>query len=166
MKTEIVERKSIKIIGKVLRTTYQNSGEDISKFLDKMCQSDMHSRIPNRVDPNVFYGISIDFGKKNGICSYMLGAEVSSFENLPEDMETRTIPASKYMRVLVNTQDEELFTNIKVDNKDDLGAVVGSVYEYMKSSSKNNIRTDMSEEFEEYDVTKMEQGFYVYVPVK
>jgi hypothetical protein len=60
------------------------------------------NNIPHRID-NRFLGISVDFWhmKKNekgqeGLHSYMLGAEVTTLFELPFDMESRIIPASRW----------------------------------------------------------------------
>ena len=56
--------------------------------------------IPNRVDER-FYGISVDYrhdGRtvdgREGLCSYMVAAEVGTLAELPFGLESRVIPAT------------------------------------------------------------------------
>lgn len=169
MKVEVFEKGILRLIGVALKTTVEKSPEDVGKFMMEIEQSNFMERIPNRVDPNTFYGISIDFDKKSGVCSYMFGAEVTSFADIPDDMETRIIPATKYARILINPMDSELVETAKVENAEDMGALCGGLFAYLKEKwipESGYSRADISEVFEEYNITKMAEGFYIYVPIK
>ena len=55
----------------------------------------MEGGIPDVVDPKVAYGASLSFSEEKG-CEYMAAVEVRSFDDLPKEFQTATIPAGTY----------------------------------------------------------------------
>jgi len=169
MNIEIIEKDTFKVMGRVVRTKIRKSGWAIGRLLREVDKKGIHEKIPNRVDPDVFYGISIDFLKRKGPCSYMFGAEVSTYKNIPEDMETRTIPACKYVRFFVSPKDENLAKLLNVKKRRNYGALIRAAYIYLQEKwipESGYERADMAEVFEIYDLKNIEEGIYVCVPIK
>ena len=97
MEPVIVSKQSFPIIGVELRTT---TGEgrnfiEIPQFWEKILQKGSIAKIPDRKSPDVVLGICLDF-ESDGSFSYIIGAEVNSTDNTPDDMVCRTIPAAQY----------------------------------------------------------------------
>lgn len=169
MNIDVIERDAFKVMGFAVKTKIWRSGVAIGRLLRKIDKKGTHENIPNRVDPDILYGISIDFLKNKGVCSYMFAAEVSTFKNLPKDMETRTIPACKYVRFFVSPKDENIAKILNVKNRKNYGALIRGAYRYLQEKwipESGYKRADISEVFEIYDLKDIEEGIYVCVPIE
>lgn len=93
----IVSKESFPIIGIELRTTTRDGMNfiEISQFWEKVLKKGPIAKIPDRKSPDAILGICMDF-ESDGSFSYVIGAEVTSTENTPDDMVCRTIPGAKY----------------------------------------------------------------------
>ncbi|SCY96119.1 GyrI-like domain-containing protein [Alkaliphilus peptidifermentans] len=169
MNIEVIEKDNIKVMGFAIKTKIWKSGLAIARLLRRVDKKGTYEQIPNRVDTEIFYGISIDFLKNKGVCSYMFGAEVSSFRNVPADMETRTIPASKYVQLFIKPKDENLCKILKVKKGSNYGVLTRAAYLYLQEKwipESGYERADMSEVFELYNLKNIEDGIYVCIPIK
>lgn len=170
MYIDIIEKDAMKVIGRITRTKIKRAGIAIGWLLWVMDKRGIYKKIPNMVDPNLFYGISIDFSKDvNGVCSYMFGTEVSTYKEIPEDMETRTIPPSKYVRLFVNLQEPSKNELLNVKNSKNVGALTRAAFEYLQNKwipESGYERADMSEVFEMYDLSKIKEGIFICIPIK
>jgi len=97
MEPAIVSKESFIIIGIELRTTTRDGMNftEIPQFWEKVLEKKQIVEIPDRKSPDTILGICMDF-ESNGSFSYIIGAEVTSTKNTPDDMVCRTIPAAKY----------------------------------------------------------------------
>ncbi len=97
MEPEIISKESFPIIGIELRTTTHDgiNFTEIPQFWEKVLEKGQIAKIPDRKSPDTILGVCMDFGS-DGSFSYIIGAEVTSTENTPDDMVCRTIPAAKY----------------------------------------------------------------------
>ncbi len=93
MEPEIVTRSEMKVVGIAHR--YQEDDLDIGTLWSAF----QHhvNKIPNRVGTDAF-GIYEEYDESNDTIgfSYICSVEVSTFDNVPEDMITRIIPEQMY----------------------------------------------------------------------
>jgi AraC family transcriptional regulator len=97
MEPTITSKEAFPIIGIELKTT-TNDGRnyvEIPQFWEKILQEGQIDNIPNRKFERVLLGICMDFEPDDSF-SYIIGAEVASTENVPNDMISRTIPEATY----------------------------------------------------------------------
>lgn len=97
MKHTIISKESFPIIGIELKTT-THAGKnfvEIPQFWEKIIRENKIDKIPDKKFRDTVLGICMDF-EPSGRFSYIIGSEVTSTENTPEDMVCRTIPAAKY----------------------------------------------------------------------
>ena len=97
MEHTIISKHSFHIIGVELKTTTHDGKNfvEIPQFWDKVLEEGQIEKIPDKKFQDTVLGICMDF-ESNGRFSYIIGAEVISTENTPEDMVCRKIPAGKY----------------------------------------------------------------------
>lgn len=99
---KIVQKDSFKVIGKEIRVRNDNgeNNELIPKFWDKCLEEgilDTFKKMPNMINKQDMptLGICMDFDGINTM-TYVVCAEVSNFDYIPEGMTSKTIQASKY----------------------------------------------------------------------
>lgn len=96
----VMNKSEIKIIGISIRTNNKNemSGNGkIGSQWQKFYEQNVESQIPNKSHPGTVHAIYTDYeSDENGEYSFILGAEVRNFDNIPQGMVAKTIPASKY----------------------------------------------------------------------
>jgi predicted transcriptional regulator YdeE len=113
MNKAFIERNEIKLIGIKARTSYdiemnrkdlgnpaeeENHGK-IFPVIKRYFHEPVFENIPNRVKPGTTYCVYTEYESDyKGEYTYFVGEEVSSFEQLPEGLETLTIPAQKYAK--------------------------------------------------------------------
>ena len=97
MEPTFVANASFPIIGIELSTTTRDGLNfiEIPQFWEKVLGKGQIAKIPDRKSPDTILGICMDF-ESDGSFSYVIGAEVASTENTPDDMVCRTIPDAKY----------------------------------------------------------------------
>ncbi|MBD3362826.1 helix-turn-helix domain-containing protein [Candidatus Dojkabacteria bacterium] len=103
MKPKIITKDEFKIVGIKCKTTLKDNEEN--KTIPKMWQEFIPrmKEIENRTDHYVSYGVCLnneeidveDF-ESDTEYEYMCAVEVENFDDIPEDMLTRTIPKQKY----------------------------------------------------------------------
>jgi AraC family transcriptional regulator len=103
--------------------------------------------------PMLCYGICESDGDSECSMVYTASAQVDSFENVPEGMETKVVPSGKY---LVYTYTGAL---------KDLGHFYGKIFsEWLPSSG---LEIDFRPQLELYDDRFMSSGeFDIYIPIK
>lgn len=154
LKPYIVEKDIIRIIGK--RVSFM--GDDVGKIgmlweeMDQILKA-----IPNRVDQN-FFGISLDFwhaDREKGLCSYMIGAEVSDLTDLPDDMESLAVPASRWLYIPVRYDDETVKGLAPEELNEDMPYVTGCVFGWSRRyiAEQGLKRQDFPIEYEIYGLT-------------
>jgi DNA-binding transcriptional MerR regulator/predicted transcriptional regulator YdeE len=93
---EIMDVEEFRVIGLELVTT-DRDGEGFARipgFEEEYIAQGAADRIPNRARPGLRYGISTRHSGEN--YSFISGEEVSSLEEIPQDMTGELIPAGKY----------------------------------------------------------------------
>ena len=97
MEPRIIDKEAFDIIGIELRTTTREGRNfvEIPRFWQEVMTQDSISRIPDSKNPGEILGICMDYTEDGGF-SYIIGAEITTTENLPADMVARTIPAATY----------------------------------------------------------------------
>ncbi len=86
------------IIGIAVRTTNANgqSGIDIEALWDKFWKGEIHRQIPNKVD-NDIYAVYTDYETDyTGAYTTIIGASVSSLEQIPDGFVGISIEANQY----------------------------------------------------------------------
>ena len=99
--TYLNQTESIQIIGIEIRTTNDGGAafQDIPRHWERFFQESILDKIPNKRS-NEIYGIYTNFEQQgennNGIYSCIIGASVTSLEEVPENFVVTTIPVSNY----------------------------------------------------------------------
>lgn len=93
---KIVKKDSFLVIGPAIRTTAENEEnfKRIPNFWRESNEKKFYESIPNTIENNSLYGICLD--QKGNEFTYMIAAEVSSLEHVPDNMIGREIPKAKY----------------------------------------------------------------------
>ena len=97
MEHAIISKESFHIIGVELKTTTQDGKNfvEIPQFWEKVLEEGQIEKIPDKKFQDTVLGICMDF-EPGGRFLYIIGSEVTSTENTPENMVCRKIPAGKY----------------------------------------------------------------------
>lgn len=93
---EVMHKKEMKIIGLVLKTTFMQNrqAEEIPPFFHEVMEAKTLKSVPNRANNNQ---ICIIYRKPNSPeFDYYMGVEVDNYDEIPEGMETITIPTGNY----------------------------------------------------------------------
>ncbi len=149
MQGKIVSVDEFKAVG----MTYfgDNNNGEIPKMWQIFNQKFME--ISNISKPVLFYGICDSDMDEQGRFDYAAAVGVDSFENVPETMVTKTIPAGNY---LVYTYEGDI---------KNLGEFYGKIFETYLPQSGHEM--DMRPQLEVYDDRFMKTGaFDIYIPVK
>ena len=93
---KIVEKEGFMVIGPAIRTTGDNEEnfKRIPNFWIECNNNKVFETIPNLINNNTCYGICLDM--KGNEFTYMAAVEVSTLEQIPENMIGREIPRAKY----------------------------------------------------------------------
>lgn len=97
----IQQDSAIHIIGVEIRTTNDDGAafRDIPEHWSKFFGQSMVDLIPNKISGDIF-GIYTQFENEgqnnNGIYSFIIGAQVSSYDQIPEQFVKTVIPMSRY----------------------------------------------------------------------
>lgn len=88
----------IKIIGAQLKTNTKSGDnfKQIPQFWKQFIEENTSSRIPNKMNPEVSYGICDDFDSESGDFAYIIAYEVTSQDNVPRGLIAKTLPAAQY----------------------------------------------------------------------
>ena len=103
MKKEQVSKSEIKLVGLKARTNNQNEMNPetakIGALFGKYLSQNMSGKIPNRTNPGVTLCAYTEYDTdEHGDYTYFIGEEVSTFDNIPEELQTIILPASNYQR--------------------------------------------------------------------
>lgn len=93
---KVVEKAEKKVVALVLHTTFakNSQAQEIPPFFHETMEKGILDHVPNRIDANQICAIVLNPGSPE--FDYYMGVEVSSFENVPQKMETLIIPDSKF----------------------------------------------------------------------
>ena len=88
----------IKIIGAQLKTNTKNGNnfKQIPQFWKQFMEENTNSRIPNKMNPEVCYGICDDFDSESEDFAYIIAYEVTSQDNVPTGLIAKTLPSAQY----------------------------------------------------------------------
>ncbi|HEX7064602.1 MAG TPA: GyrI-like domain-containing protein [Bacillales bacterium] len=98
----LIERSETKVAGLRVRCdSLEEFAVEIPKIFDKL--DDCLHEVPNIVHSNVRIGIHLAEDENNANAEaanygYLVGVEVSSFEDIPADFEKDTIPAGQFAK--------------------------------------------------------------------
>jgi predicted transcriptional regulator YdeE len=96
---KIVEGKEFIVVGISIRTTNakEMSGNGvIARHWDRFMKEGLLNKVPNKVDSNILAVYSDYESDVNGAYSFLLGARVSSADNVPSGMVAKQVPAGRY----------------------------------------------------------------------
>ena len=96
---KIVKGKEFTVVGISTRTTNakEMSGKGaIAQQWDRFMKEGLLSKIPNRVDSNSLAVYTDYESDANGAYTFLLGARVSSADNVPSGMVAKKVPARRY----------------------------------------------------------------------
>jgi predicted transcriptional regulator YdeE len=151
-----IEIDEMKIAGVSIRTTNQDgkSMKDQPEFWQKFFRESIKDKIPNKLHPEevlgVYYNYESDY---TGEYDFLIGFEVDSFDNIPEEFIKLTLPGGIY-KVFNRTE------------KMSLGEKVFKLWQDVWSSNSNrSYRFDI----EEYDITNLfsdNPDINIYIGIK
>lgn len=103
MDSKVVTRNEKKIIGVEIRTSNQmethQSTAKIPGAWSSFYKNDIPAKIPNRAEANIILGVYTRYeSDHNGKYSLILGAEVTTLDNIPDGMTGITVPPAKYLK--------------------------------------------------------------------
>jgi len=103
MKKELVNKPEIKLIGLRIRTNNKNEmnpqTSKIGELAGRFWSQSIANQIPNRKNAGITLSVYTEYdSNEHGDYTYFIGEEVSSFEDLPSDLQRLTIPAAKYQK--------------------------------------------------------------------
>lgn len=103
MNKQIVTKPVFKLIG--LSVVTNNADEQnpatakIGPLVAQYMAENVASRIPNRENPGVMFSVYTDYESDHqGNYTYLIGEEVSSFEDVPSDLHCIIVPTGQYQR--------------------------------------------------------------------
>jgi predicted transcriptional regulator YdeE len=84
------------IVGIAIETNNQEASETLPNLWKKFMQEKIFDKISNKTN-NYIYAVYTDYqGDYTKPYTYIIGCEVSSFDNISKGLVTKVIPASKY----------------------------------------------------------------------
>ncbi len=94
----IIRKNAFKVIGYELRTTIREGRnfKEIPAFWERLGKEKRLGPFPGQKNPDTLLGICLDFDEEEGSFVYIIGAEVSGDDTLPDEMVLRMIPAATY----------------------------------------------------------------------
>lgn len=103
MKKEMINKSEIKLIGITVRTNNKNEMDPqtskIGELVGHYFGQNIAAQIPNHANPGVTLSVYTDYdSNEHADYTYFIGEEVSSFDNIPSNLEKITIPATKYAK--------------------------------------------------------------------
>lgn len=103
MNQTTMTRPEIKLVGIKARTCNKNEQNwqegKIFPCVQRYFQEGLAERIPHRQAPGTTLCVYTEYESDvNGNYTYFIGEEVESFENVPEEFSTHTIPAQIYTK--------------------------------------------------------------------
>jgi predicted transcriptional regulator YdeE len=103
MKQTTTTRPEIKLVGISVRTSYDNEIDKMNGKIFPCVRQYFHGgicgKILNRAKPGTTYCVYTDYESDHkGVYTYFIGEEVSSFDHLPEGLQTLTIPTQNYAK--------------------------------------------------------------------
>ena len=152
---KIVEKDGFDVLGYELRTTTKDDKNllDIPEFWYKLMDEDKMDEIPNRADPDIYFGICADCGPE-GSFSYIVAQEVDMISKIPDGMRALALKDSKY--AIFPTKDK----TPEIINK-----TFDYIFEEWLPNSKYN--RDFGEDFELYTRKNksMSKSVKIHIPV-
>jgi predicted transcriptional regulator YdeE len=104
MKKELENKSEIKLVGLTARTNNTNEmnpqTSKIGELASRFWSQNIAAQIVNRKNPDVTLSVYTNYDSNEyGDYTYFIGEEVSSFENIPTELEKLTIPAAQYQKL-------------------------------------------------------------------
>ncbi len=95
--------EEIKLVGLKVRTNNKNELGSLKGKIPPLVQQYFHqqlfNKIPNRKNPGTTLCVYTDYESDHtGDYTYYIGEAVTSFDHLPKDLETLTIPTQNYTK--------------------------------------------------------------------
>jgi predicted transcriptional regulator YdeE len=103
MKKELTNKSEIKVVGLTARTNNKNEMNPqtakIGALMGRYWSQNIAATISDRNNPGQTLAVYTDYDSdEHGDYTYFLGEEVNSFDNIPAELQTLTIPAAKYQK--------------------------------------------------------------------
>ncbi|MEM7483627.1 MAG: GyrI-like domain-containing protein [Bacteroidota bacterium] len=111
------------IVGIAVRTSNQNgkAQHDIPKLWQQFGQENVSNRVPNKINDTI-YAVYTDYeGDHTKPYTLVIGYNVASLNNIPEDMTVKIIPTSNYKKFTAKgnlTKDAVINTWMEIWNTD------------------------------------------------
>jgi AraC family transcriptional regulator len=98
---KIIAKNEIKVVGLVLHTSFKDDrhATEIPPFFHKVLEEGKLNKVPNRIDQNQLCIFRREEGSPD--FDYIMGVEVSNFDEIPEGMEQITLPKSVYVSMTI-----------------------------------------------------------------
>lgn len=97
MKTIVVEKSAMNVIGLMLHTSFKDGRNktEIPPFFHKVLDEKRLDNVPDRINENQLCLFRMQ--RNNPDFDYLMGVEVSELKNMPEEMTGVTLKSSKYV---------------------------------------------------------------------
>ena len=139
LKPYIAEKDIMRIIG-----NRRQWGGDLATDVGGGDYRDQILKLPNRVGTSEL-NIAVDFWHTNrgspekpGLVSYFYGVEVNSLHDLPYNLESKVIPASRWLYLPLRRDDPDVLALAPEEDRDNFGEVVGNAFGWMEFWIKEN----------------------------
>lgn len=96
MEPKIVQKDELKVIGLVLHTSFKDGRfrTEVPPFFHKVLEEGKLEKVPNRINRNQLCIFKMK--KDSPDFDYIMGVEAGSLDEIPEGMESITLPKSEY----------------------------------------------------------------------
>nr|WP_299346389.1 effector binding domain-containing protein [Allomuricauda sp.] len=117
------KKEELTIVGIAVRTSNKpgKGDRDIPHLWERFMAENILNRVPNKVD-NTIYAIYTDYeGDHSQPYTIVIGCNVSSLDNIPEDMTVKIVPESNYTQFIAKgdlTKDAVINTWMEIWNTD------------------------------------------------
>jgi predicted transcriptional regulator YdeE len=103
MANQVYQLEEIKLVGLSTRTSnaleMNPETAQIGRIMTEFFTSGVQEEIQMRKNPGTIFAIYTNYeSDANGEYTYFLGQEVSNFDNIPNNLETLTIPKQSYVK--------------------------------------------------------------------
>lgn len=97
-----IKKESLDIVGISARTSNQNgkAAKDIPALWQKFMTENIASKVPNRINDTI-YALYTDYeGDHTKPYTIIIGYNVSSLDNIPEDLTVKIVPEANYIKFI------------------------------------------------------------------
>ncbi len=120
---ENIKKEALNIVGITVRTSNEKgkADKDIPALWEQFMQKGISEKIPNKVNETIFALYTDYESDHNGPYTVVIGFQVSSLDNIPEDFSIHMVPEANYQKFTAKgdlTKDAVVNTWMEIWNTD------------------------------------------------